>query len=240
MSSQGSNSPQGFPTTNQPFVNSGLLITQVWRQFLFALWTRTGSAAGGQTVQTGTIQDFAGTVVPDGFLLCDGTAVSRVNYPNLFSVIGVAWGIGDGSTTFNLPNLIDRTTLGSTSGGVGTTGGADSATLDVANLPAHNHGITDPGHTHAVTDPQHTHAITDPGHVHTSLIANSINTTGANVGATQAGNTGSATTGITVNPASTGVTVNTAVTGITTDDTGSGDPISILPPYASVIKMIKT
>src|SRR5690606_14383914 len=73
----------------------------------------TADGSGGTTwqspaaasVPTGTILSFAGTTPPSGFLLCDGTAVSRSVYSNLFSVIGESYGAGDGSTTFNLPDL---------------------------------------------------------------------------------------------------------------------------------------
>lgn len=54
---------------------------------------------------SGAITMFGGTSVPTGFLLCDGSAVSRSTYANLFSVIGTANGIGDGASTFNLPDM---------------------------------------------------------------------------------------------------------------------------------------
>lgn len=54
---------------------------------------------------TGSIKPFAGTTIPDGYLLCDGSAVSRTTYAALFAVIGTTYGTGDGSTTFNLPNF---------------------------------------------------------------------------------------------------------------------------------------
>jgi microcystin-dependent protein len=53
---------------------------------------------------TGAVLPFAGSVAPTGFLLADGSAVSRTTYANLFAVVGVVYGPGDGSTTFNLPN----------------------------------------------------------------------------------------------------------------------------------------
>lgn len=53
---------------------------------------------------TGVLQDFAGTSAPDGWLLCDGSEVSRTEYAALFAVIGTTYGVGDGSTTFNLPD----------------------------------------------------------------------------------------------------------------------------------------
>lgn len=59
-------------------------------------------------VPTGIVQFFAGSSAPSGWLVCDGSAVSRTDYEELFEVIGTMYGAGDGSTTFNLPNLIDR------------------------------------------------------------------------------------------------------------------------------------
>lgn len=60
---------------------------------------------------------FAGDIAPTGFLLCNGQAVSRNTYDNLFTVIGTKYGAGDGSTTFNLPNLIERFVEGGTASG---------------------------------------------------------------------------------------------------------------------------
>ena len=96
---------------------------------------------------TGTIIDFGGSSAPSGFLACDGSAVSRATYADLFAVIGVLWGIGDGSTTFNLPNLVDNITAGSggalfSSGAVGTAGGATTYQLAANDLPAHVHAFS--------------------------------------------------------------------------------------------------
>lgn len=60
----------------------------------------------------GTISPFGGSAIPSGYLLCNGQAVSRASYKELFAVIGVAFGSGDGSTTFNLPDLREATTKG--------------------------------------------------------------------------------------------------------------------------------
>ena len=59
-------------------------------------------------VPTGTIIHVVGTDVPTGYLLCNGAAVSRTKYSSLFAKIGTKFGTGDGSTTFNLPNLEGR------------------------------------------------------------------------------------------------------------------------------------
>lgn len=80
-------------------------------------------AAGVGLPPTGSVTAFAGNTVPEGWLLCDGSNVSRTTYAALFAVIGTTYGAGDGSTTFGLPNLIDRFIQGnSTSGTVKTAG----------------------------------------------------------------------------------------------------------------------
>lgn len=70
-----------------------------------------------KTELVGEIKNYSGTSVPDGYLLCDGSAVSRTTYAKLFAVIGTTWGTGDGSSTFNLPNLIDRVIWGASTAG---------------------------------------------------------------------------------------------------------------------------
>lgn len=58
----------------------------------------------GSVIPAGSVAPFSGSVIPDGWLLCDGSAISRTLYPNLFSALGTTHGQGDGSTTFNLPD----------------------------------------------------------------------------------------------------------------------------------------
>lgn len=106
----------------------------------------------GALVATGTIHEFAGPLanVPSGYLACDGSAVSRTTYAALFSAIGTTWGSGDGSTTFNVPNLQGYAPIGATTNSgtlpagnpnvaVGGTTGAASPTVPV---PQHNHGAS--------------------------------------------------------------------------------------------------
>lgn len=69
-------------------------------------------AAPDYAVPVGKIDIFAGRMIPNGFLLCDGRAVSRVTYSKLYSEIGTVYGNGDGSTTFNLPNMQGRVPVG--------------------------------------------------------------------------------------------------------------------------------
>lgn len=106
----------------------------------------------------GTIQDFAGAAAPAGWLLCFGQAVSRTTYAALFAAIGTAFGVGDGSTTFNLPDLRGRTTFGkddmggtaanrltAAAGITGTTlgavGGGQTVTLTTNEMPSHSHTV---------------------------------------------------------------------------------------------------
>ena len=92
----------------------------------------------------GSISLFAGSTAPTGWLICDGSAVSRTTYANLFSVIGTTYGTGDGSTTFNIPNLKGKVPVGLNSSDtsfdtLGETGGEKEHTLSVDEMPSHNH-----------------------------------------------------------------------------------------------------
>lgn len=82
--------------------------------------------------------------VPSGWLLCNGTAVSRTANPSLFAAIGTQYGPGDGSTTFNLPDMRSCMPVGQDAGSakyttLGGKGGSSQVTLTAANLPAHTH-----------------------------------------------------------------------------------------------------
>jgi microcystin-dependent protein len=87
------------------------------------------------------IMAFGGASVPSGYLLCDGSAVSRTSYANLFAAIGTAWGEGDGSTTFNLPDLRGRVVQG-VKNPVQATG---SGTVSSNNATFTAHGFTRTG-----------------------------------------------------------------------------------------------
>lgn len=101
-------------------------------------------AAAGMLLPTAR-QGLTAGAEPAGWLLCDGRAVNRVAYPGLFAAIGVGFGGGDGSTTFNLPDLRGRTPVGAGQG-VGLTnrvladeGGEEAHQLTANELPAHQH-----------------------------------------------------------------------------------------------------
>ena len=103
-------------------------------------------------MSSGFILPFGGGTAPSGWLECDGAAVSRSTYSDLFAIIGTIYGAGDGSTTFNLPDLQGRVIMGQ--GGstalrtptdlenIGDTFGSQTHTLTVNEMPSHNHSFT--------------------------------------------------------------------------------------------------
>lgn len=100
----------------------------------------------------GAVRIWLGATPPDNFLLCDGSAVSRTTYAALFAITGTLYGAGNGTTTFNLPNLIDRFPLGkSSTHALASTSGAATVILSVPNMATHRHAFGD-GHTHEVTE----------------------------------------------------------------------------------------
>jgi len=87
---------------------------------------------------------YLGTTPPSGWLLCDGSAISRINYAGLFAVIGITSGAGDGSTTFNLPDMRGRVPVGIGTYGVvslGDIGGEQNHILTITEMPSHTHNI---------------------------------------------------------------------------------------------------
>ena len=137
----------------------------------------------------GSVIPYAGTSAPTGFLFCDGSAVSRTTYATLFAAISTTYGSGDGSSTFNLPDLRGRVVAGKDNmggssqnrltdqtGGVngdtlGDTGGSETQALTEANLPAHTHTFSD-------TD---THTVSIPRPFISGAANNSVNVDGSGV-----------------------------------------------------------
>jgi len=94
---------------------------------------------------TGALMMWTTASAPSGWLLCNGAAISRTTYATLFAVIGTTFGLGNGSSTFNLPDYRDRMPIGAgTSYAVAGTGGSKDAVV-----VSHTHTLTDPGHTHS-------------------------------------------------------------------------------------------
>lgn len=104
-------------------------------------------------IPAGAMMAWASDVIPTNWLLCDGSSVSRSTYASLFAIIGTQYGVGDGTTTFNLPNLKGRTIVGKDGSQtefdvLGETGGAKTHTLTQAEMPSHTH-IQD-AHSHLI------------------------------------------------------------------------------------------
>jgi microcystin-dependent protein len=102
------------------------------------------------TVQTppGAVMHYATQTAPDGWLVCNGSTVSRLEYPALFAAIGTVYGAGDGVTTFVLPDLRGEFIRG-WDGGRGVDAGRAFGTLQVDAFKSHTHAVTDPGHSHS-------------------------------------------------------------------------------------------
>lgn len=108
--------------------------------------------AGGNVGRSiGEIIMFPTSSPPEKWLVCDGSAISRTIYAELFTVLSTDYGAGDGTTTFNIPDFRDVSPMGigTVVGGFGAVQGALQVTLDTTQIPAHNHAVTDPGHNHA-------------------------------------------------------------------------------------------
>lgn len=117
----------------------------------------------------GVVLAYGGTAAPTGYLLCDGTAVSRTTYATLFSILSTTYGVGNGTTTFNLPDLRQRLPLGKAASGTGSTLGGAGGSKDAAAIShahtvnSHSHGGGTGGHS-----VDHAHGTGDGGgHTHT-------------------------------------------------------------------------
>jgi microcystin-dependent protein len=135
----------------------------------------------------GIVWHFAGPAsnVPPGFLLCDGSAVSRAQYPELFKAIGVFHGAGNGTTTFNLPNLTDKVAIGNgvvgAAAGDAHTHGVGSYATSAHSAHADNGGLANHGHAGHGAHSDHGH--TDNGNPR--LVHNSENLTSLSTGSTE-------------------------------------------------------
>lgn len=172
----GSAAFSGTPTA--PTATAGTNTTQI---------ATTAFVLANGVSPTGVINMWPTTSAPTGYLLCDGTAVNRTTYAALFAVISTTFGVGNGSTTFNLPNYTNRMPYGTT---IGTTGGSADAVVV--------------SHTHTITDPTHAHAI--------SLYSGTGGggTTGSNTKWSGENNNAGGPNSVNTTSASTGITVNTA------------------------------
>ena len=166
-------------------------------------------------VLAGFIQMYGAASAPTGWLLCNGAAVSRSTYATLFALIGTTYGAGDGSSTFNVPDMRDKFPVGSGSTyALNATGGSADSTL--------------PSHTHTAT-------VTDSGHNHTIAGGDgSTSITFANGGGAgrPSGSGSSHQTGV-ISTATTGITVANSTEGVSATNAN-------LPPYIALTFIIKT
>lgn len=123
--------------------------------------TIPGASGGtGTTIPAGLISMYGGSTAPVGWLFCDGATLLIADQPALFAAIGVLYG-GDGTTTFRLPNLMDRFPIGaSATKAGGSVGGSATKAIAAANMPPHNHDISH-GHGAANTSSagNHDHSV---------------------------------------------------------------------------------
>jgi len=105
----------------------------------------------GKIMNVGLVEMWFAAVPPDGWLILDGSAISRSTYAQLFALWGETFGVGDGTTTFNLPNFEGRSPMGvSGTLDIGEEGGEAEHTLSQIEMPSHFHTLNDPGHIHTI------------------------------------------------------------------------------------------
>jgi phage-related tail fiber protein len=165
----------GNPSTTNMAANKGYVDTQV------------ASITPQDMTPAGTIIWSARNTAPTGYLKANGAAISRTTYATLFSAIGTTFGSGDGSTTFNVPDLRGEFARGWDDGRGIDTGRTFGSAQASANL-AHTHGITDPGHLHTWNFYQ---GGWNSGTSGNTCVANNLGTVDRN--------TSTASTGITIN-----------------------------------------
>jgi microcystin-dependent protein len=179
-------------------------------------------------IPTGTILPYGGASAPTGFLLCDGSAVSRTTYATLFGVIGETAGQGDNSTTFNVPDLRGRFLRG-----WDNSAGRDPDAADRTTMATGGNSGDNIFSVQADATAKNSLALTDPGHTHTTT------TTPTNVSQPYVGSTASGVaSGANFNAVlgSERIVINSATTGITL---GDGDD-ETRPLNAYVNFIIKT
>lgn len=203
-----------------------------------------GGASGGGP-PTGSMLMYAAATAPTGYLLCDGAAVSRTTYADLFAVIGTTYGTGDGTTTFNVPDFQVRVPVGAGTGKtLGASDGVAETSRNANRTHSHGHGSSGSGsvsltsgagssHSHSAntyTASSHTHTIgTSTGGSTTAASGTAVTLpTKAYVdGHTHGGNTGGTSTGVTgtsgseashTHSVSGGVSVSTSVSSNTTPE----------------------
>ena len=212
-------------------------------------------------VPTGCVKMYAGTAPPSSWLICDGQAVSRTTYTDLYAVIGTTYGSGDGSTTFNIPNMQGNVVVGhdGSTYNRGSIGGSSTHAITTGEMPSHSHtGTTDPSgaHNHTGTTDSagaHQHNYQDAYFAENRGTNNGVYGTSAGTDSdnqfiyrTSAG--GYSLTPSDIQTSSAGshshnLNINSSTTHqhtFTTNSTGSGNAMSLMQPYVVMHYIIKT
>lgn len=197
----------------------------------------------------GDLKTSAAANPPAGWLLCDGTAVSRTTYPKLYAAIGVAFGPGDGTTTFNVPDYRGRAIVGAGAGAgltaraLGAKGGEEAHVLAIGEMPSHDHGgatgtgQTAPnatgGGTTGGASARHTHTV--PGFVSSAC------TTGPATFASVSGQTTSGNDTPDHHHAAPSLSIPAlAVPALSIASQGGGAGHNVMQPFATANVFIKT
>jgi microcystin-dependent protein len=150
---------------------SGLMVYQTNGQSGYYYYTGTGWTLlindNSFYMPVGSVMIWPGNIAPSGWLLCDGQAASRTYYADLFTVIGSQYGAGDGTSTFNLPDLKGRSPVGldlsqADFDVLGETGGEKQHTLSTAEMPSHFHSVNPPSTATGSGGASHTHTVDPP------------------------------------------------------------------------------
>jgi microcystin-dependent protein len=172
----------------------------------------------GSLVPPGSLLMFAGASAPDGYLLCDGAAISRTTYNILFAAISTTYGVGNGTTTFNLPDFRGRGALGVGTGAgltprtIGDAGGFETVTLSTDEMPSHSHTHNANGGAGSGADPA------------TGLAySNGANTASGGLDVTNGE-----------------LNLYTTPIALSLNNTGGGDPHENMAPFLAVNFIIKT
>lgn len=181
-------------------------------------------------VPAGAVMHWPKSTPPAGWLIRDGSAISRSAYAALFAVIGTDYGAGDGSTTFNLPDDRGLVPVGYKAGDSafgafgGVTGSKD------ASLVSHTHGLTDPGHAHGVYD---------PGHDHEERVCNIPGSVGGNFAAGTNADYGAHTGTYHTYGSTTGIGIYGSTTGISIQGAGGAATDKNIQPSRAYLPIIK-
>jgi microcystin-dependent protein len=240
-----------FQQTLTQFSNTNALLKQWVRMYDGTNWTAWSATAHipddsiglskltSQVTELfapiGAIIQYGGTTAPSSqWLICDGAAVNRTTYATLFVAIGVAFGSGDGSSTFNLPDLRGKFAVGKTATGYGNVLGGTGGTKD-AVVVSHTHTVTSTG-TNTINVTGTTSS--DGDHIHGVRGGGSTGSAGYDAGPGAGFSTNTSSAGAHTHTVSSSGSNSISVSG-TTASSGTSGSDQNLPPYLSINYLIR-